>query len=121
MPIEQIRAFVGVAVAAEHQVHPMALQNRVGILAHLLEFGLRVRIMRALAVGRMVPVGNEPLLGVGTQVGLQPRQHRPTGRAVTIRRIQADKVDVGIVEGIVRFSARGHAAGLPLLGKVKMS
>src|SRR5207249_5457649 len=74
MPIEQIRAFVGVAVAAEHQVHPMALQNRVGILAHLFEFGLRVRIVRALAVGRMVPVGNEPLLSVGRQIGLQPRQ-----------------------------------------------
>src|SRR5437763_5199420 len=117
MPIKQIRAFVGVAVAAEHQVHPMTLQNRVGILAHLLEFGLRVGIVRALAVGGMVPVGNEPLLGVGIQIGLQPRQHRPTGRAVTVGGIQADKVDVGIVEGVVGFSARGHAAGLPALGQ----
>src|SRR5207247_3521009 len=32
-------------------------------------------------------------------------------------RIQADKVDVGIVEGIVGFGAGSHAAGLPTLGQ----
>src|SRR5207249_120054 len=31
--------------------------------------------------------------------------------------IQADKVNVGIVEGVVRFSAGGHAAGLSTLGQ----
>src|SRR6266446_3737018 len=75
--------------------------------------------MRALAVGGMVPVGNEPLLSVGTQVGLQPRQHRPTGRAIDVSRIQADKVDVGIVEGIVGFGAGGYPAGLPTLRQGK--
>ena len=70
MPIEQIRPFVGVAVAAEHHVHPIALQNRQRVLTHLDEFGFFVRIVRALAVGRMVPEGNAPVLLGSRQVRL---------------------------------------------------
>ena len=57
-------------MAAEHQVHPIALQNRQRVLTHLDEFGFFVRIVRALTVGRMVPEGNAPVLLGSRQVRL---------------------------------------------------
>ena len=54
--------------------------------------------MRAFAVGRLVPEGNEPIARVGRQVLLQPREHRTARRAAGHFGIQAYKVNIAIVE-----------------------
>src|SRR5438094_10603464 len=53
--VDQIGAFIGMAMAAQHQVHSASLQDRQKIFPHFDELDLGVRIMRALAVWRMMP------------------------------------------------------------------
>ena len=116
MPAEQIRALVAVAVAAEHQVDPVGLQDRQGLLAHLHQLPVQpvavVGVVAAFGVGRVVPEGDQPGLVGGGQVRLQPRPHRRAPRARRDHGVQGHEVDVAVVERIVELGARGQATGL---------
>ena len=63
-------------MAGQHQVHAAGLEDRQRVLAHLDQLDLGVRVVRALAVGRVVPEGDDPVLGGRREVVAQPGQHR---------------------------------------------
>ena len=67
----------------------------------------------------MVPEGDDPVLGGGAEVRLQPVQHRASRRAAGGHRIERDEMDAAVVEGIVFFGAGGHAAGRAVGGMVE--
>ena len=119
VPVEQAGAFIDVAVTAEHEVHPVAFQDRHRVLAHLDEIGAEVGVVRAEGVGRLVPEGDDPILLRGHQVLLQPGEHGRAGRAIRGRRIQADEMDVRVVEGVVTLVAGGDAARLAVAREVE--
>ena len=99
-------------MAGEHGVHPVRLQDGHDVLAHLLELDLEIRVVGALAVGRVVPDGEDPVLQRVLQVLLQPGQHGAPRRAIGLVGVEHHHVHVGPVEGVVRLRARGHAARL---------
>ena len=68
-----------------------------------------------------MPEGDHPRLRVGGEIALEPREHRAGRRAVRLERVEADEMDVGVVERVVRLGPRGDAARLALFGSVKMS
>ena len=110
--VEEERPLVRVAVPAQHQVHPAVFQDRVDVLAHLDEVRFGVRVVRALGVGGVVPVSDRPVGRVGGEIVLQPGGHGPGGRTAGGERVQADEVDVAVVEGVVGLRAGGDAACL---------
>ena len=112
MAVEQVAALVGVAVAGEHQVDAQALEDRQRVLAHVGHPTVGVGVVRPLAVGRMVPVGDHPVAAVGGEVGGQPGEHGAGGRAVALEGVEADEVEVAVVERVVGLGPRRHAARL---------
>ena len=62
MTVNQIRPFVAVAVATQHQVDPVVFENRERVLAHFDQRHLDVGVVHSLGVGRVVPVGDDPVL-----------------------------------------------------------
>ena len=113
--IDEERSFVGMAVARQHQIHAIALQDGHGVLPHLDQLDLAVRLVRAVAVRRVMPVGDDPVLIGDRQVVLQPVQHDPAlvrGRAIRAVRVQNDEMDVGVIERVVGLGSGGQPARL---------
>ena len=105
MAIDEEGALVGMAMAGQNEIDTTLLENGQGVLPHLDELRLGVRVVRALAVRRMVPESNDPVLLRGGEVCLEPRHHRATRRAIGVERVQDDEVDVSVVEGVVGLGA----------------
>ena len=112
MAIEQIGTLIRVAVPAEDQVHAVGLEDRQEVLAHFDQLKFGVGIMRSLRVRRMVPVGDDPLLGSGLQVQLQPHRHVAGWGTVGGHRIEAYEVDVGVIERVIVLRLRRLSARL---------
>ena len=112
MAIDQEGALVGMAVAGQNEIDAAGLENGQGVLPHLDELHLGVRVVRAFAVGRMVPIGDDPVLPRGGEICPEPGHHRTVGRAIGLEGIQDDEVDVAVVEGVEGLGAGGNAAGL---------
>ena len=112
VPVEEEGAFVCVAVAAEHEIDPARFQDRQDVRADLDELRLRVGIMRALRVRRVMPEGDDPVLRRGLKIGLEPCEHCAPRRAARRHRIQADEVNPAVIERVVFLRARGDAARL---------
>src|SRR5438876_3568195 len=53
--IDEEGALVGMAMAGQNEIDTTLLENGQGVLPHLDELRLGVRVVRALAVRRMVP------------------------------------------------------------------
>ena len=115
MPVDQERAFVRVAVAAQNQVDAEVLENGQCVLPHLHQLDLRVRVVRAFRVRRMMPVRDDPRLRIGREIALKPGEHRARWRSVGLERFELDEMDVGIVERIVGFGAGRNTSRFTLL------
>src|ERR1051326_9105221 len=63
--VQQIRALVVVAMAREHKIHSMRLQNRHDVLPHFDQLNFIIRIMRTFGVWWVMPEGDKPLIGIG--------------------------------------------------------
>src|SRR5207237_9939359 len=63
--IKKKRPFVIMAVPGEDQIDSVALQNRKRVLPHFDQSAVGVGIMASLAIGRMVPKGDDPILEGG--------------------------------------------------------
>ena len=111
MPVEEEGALVHVRVAAEDEVHTRRLEDRIHVLAHLDELDLRVRVVRAFRVRRVVPVRDDPSLRRGREVGGEPREHGTAREPAHVVRVEAHEVDVSGVEGVVRLGPRRDPAG----------
>ena len=116
--VKQIGAFVGVAVAVEDEIDAPRLEHRHDFAPHVAHgpFAVLVlvRVVRAFGVGRMMTVGDAPVLAVGSEIGLEPPEHQAVGRAIAVGRVEADEMDVGVIERIVGLRPGHHAASLPL-------
>ena len=110
LPVQEDRALIAVAVAAEDHVHPAVLEDGVEPLPHPLQGSLGIRVVRPFAVRRVMPVGHDPVLGRRRQVVPQPVGHRPARGEVGPLRIQADEVDVAVVVGVVGLRPGRQAA-----------
>ena len=69
--------------------------------------------MRAFSVGRVMPKGDQPLVGVRGKVFLQPPSHRPIAAAILRHGIQTHEMNISVIEGVVILRARRQSAGLP--------
>src|SRR5436190_1446098 len=67
--------------------------------------------MRTFGIRGMMPESDEPLIGIGVEVRLQPIRHRAVRRPALGHRVKANKVEVGVVERIVLLCAGGDTAG----------
>ena len=76
MAVEEERPLVRVAVARKNDIDAVVLQDRIDVLAHLGELGIGVGVVRALAVRRVVPERDDPLLGGRREVVSEPGRHR---------------------------------------------
>ena len=76
VPVEEIRALVRVAVAAEHEVHSAGFENRLEDSPHFDVLGLRIRIMRTLRVRRMMIECDDPFLRSCGEIVGEPLLHR---------------------------------------------
>ena len=63
MPIQKERPLMDVAVAVEHEIDTVVFQDRDEVRPNLNQVALDVRIVRAVSVGRMMEVNNEPVGG----------------------------------------------------------
>ena len=99
-------------MTAQHQIDAVFLEDRQGVLAHLDQPALDVGIVRTLGVGRMVPIGDDPVLIGRHQVVFEPRKHGAARRVARPERVEHDEVDVGVVERIVGLGARRQTARL---------
>ena len=61
-----------------------------------------------------MPVRDDPLGVGGQQVVDEPREHRPVGRSIALVRVEADEVDVAVVERVVRLGVGRNAAAFAL-------
>lgn len=75
MAIDELAALVTVAVPAQHQINSAGFEDGHNVLAHLNQFGFRVRIVRAFGVRRMMPERDEPAVGRHGEIGAQPDRH----------------------------------------------
>src|SRR5438477_9438526 len=98
MSVEQESSLVIVAVSAEDHVNAISFQDGHGILAHLDQGPFGVRVVRAFAIGRLMPEGDGPLTCAGRQILGQPTEHWASVAARRSFRIQANKMDVPEVE-----------------------
>ena len=116
MAVEEKRALIIVAVPAQNQVHAVALQDRHNVLAHLNEVAevieQVVAVMRPFGVRRAVPEGDGPIVRVRRQIFLQPFQHGTSRLTARQLRVQADEVNVAIVERIIVLRSGRDAAAL---------
>ena len=119
VPVEQVGAFVAVAVAGQNEIHSARLQDGQDVLPHFDQFSFRVGIMRALGVRWVVPESDDPVLYSRSQIGLQPGQHRtarlPRGR----HGIEGDEMNAAVIEGIIFLRAGRSAAGLSVGGEIE--
>ena len=99
-------------VAAQHEVHAACFENRQRILPHLDQLRLRVRIVRAFRVRRVMPEGDNPVLRRRSEIGLEPSEHRASRSADRCHRIKADEMNAPVVKRVIFLRARGHAARL---------
>ena len=63
--------------------------------------------------------GDDPVAGGRCEVGAEPLGHGTVGVARAIVGIEADEVDVGVIEGIISLSPGGDAAGLTHRGQAE--
>src|SRR5688572_20853547 len=62
MPIDQHRPLVTMTVAGQDKIDTTRLENRHDVLTHLAQFTFGIRVMRTLAVRRMMPERDDPCL-----------------------------------------------------------
>ena len=115
--VQQVRAFVSVAVATQHEVHTVRFEQRQKVLPHLDQCGFRIGVVAPLGVGRVMPEGDQPILRRVVEVGTQPVGHRPGCGAARSHRVQADEVNVAVVERVVILRARSDSAHFSVLGQ----
>ena len=73
--------------------------------------------MAAHGVRWAMPEGDEPVCRVSFQICTQPCEHRPIRTSIGRFRIQANEMDVRVVEGVILFRARWNSPGLTHRGK----
>ncbi len=110
MAVDQDATLVRVAVAGEYEVDAVRLEDGQRVLAHVDQAALNVRIVRAFGVRRVMEEGDDPVGRRRREIVFEPGRHRFVDRAVDVVGIEADEVDVGVVERVIRFRARGDAA-----------
>ena len=91
------------------EIDAVIFEVRNHVLPHLVPIDLGVGIVAALAVGWMVPVGDDPVLRRVGKVGLEPGQHCAAGGPGDVGGVQDDEVDIGVVERVVGFRTRSEA------------
>ena len=103
-------ALVVVAVAHEAQVHAALFQDGHEAFPHLDHLGDGVRVQAAVAVGRMMPERDRPLLRRRGQILAQPCRHRAVRRAQARHRVETHEMHVGKIERVILLGAGGDAA-----------
>ena len=73
--------------------------------------------MVALAVGGVMPIGDQPAIHGRSEVRLEPDSHRPVGGAARTHRIQAYKMRHAQIVRVVELGAAGDAAGRAIGGQ----
>ena len=96
---------MNVTVAVQHEINAMGFQDRDEVLPNLDQVAFVVRIVRAVRVGRMMKVNNNPLGGRGLKVIDHPLEHGGVGRVSTGFGVETDQVNVRVVEGIILLGA----------------
>ena len=107
------------AVTAQHEVHIVGLEDRIEVLAHADEVRLVVRVVAALGVRRVMEIHDGPGLGVGREIVFQPFCHHAVRIVRTGHRVQADQMDVAVVERVILGTARRDAARLAVARRVE--
>ena len=110
--VEQVRAFIDVAVTHEHHVHAVGFQDGDEVLAQLHQVTFGVGVVGALGVERVMEEDDDPFLHRFREIVLQPARHRARSRAPAGHGVEADEVDVAMIERVIFFTAGRHAAGL---------
>ena len=98
MTAQEVRALVGMAVAAKDEINAVRFEDGDNELAHLGEILFVIGVMRTPGVRRMVPECDCPFVGGGGEVLFKPRAHGAVGRAVRTHGIERHKMDVSIIE-----------------------
>ena len=86
------------------------------MFSHFDELHFGITVVAAFGVGRVVPESEDPLRFRFSEVLDEPLGHLAVGGAIEIVGVQADDVDVTVVEGIEGLRFRRHAAGLAFSG-----
>ena len=79
MTIKKVGALITMTVSTEENVEAVLLQQRDEVSAEGDLRRVDVRVVRAPTVGRMMAIGDEPLIGVGFEVTDEPAIHRAIG------------------------------------------
>src|SRR6185369_13365773 len=101
MTIQEVRPLPRVAMSTQHEVNAMRFKNRQDILPDLNEFAFVIGVMITARVGRMMEKHDQSFLGSRFEVVHEPLHHGSVRRAAAAHRIEADKVDIGVIEGVV--------------------
>ena len=117
--IDQVRALVVVAMAGEGEVCAVAVEQLHGVLAHLDHFRLGIRVVDTLAVRRMVPVGDDPVLRRRSQILREPGHHRAACGSITADRVEDDEVNISVVERVIGLGTRRLPSRLGRRGQGK--
>ena len=117
-PVDRVSALEGVAMPVHDNVRAVGFEDGVEVFARGLAHGVGVRVVEVLAVRRLVPVGDDPRLGVAGQIVGEPLElgGGGSGAAAVVVGVQADEMDVGVVERVVVLAAGGRAAAFALRG-----
>src|SRR5262249_49348211 len=123
--VEEAAAFVIVAVAAEHEIDAVALQDTDEILTDMHQLGLLVAVVGTHRKRRMVPVGDDPSptpAAISFEVLFYPLHLWAEGIIETIflllLAVGVQREEMGIAE-VIRIKGLGirwNATGLAVLG-----
>mmetsp|Transcript_13336 Transcript_13336/g.38671 ORF Transcript_13336/g.38671 Transcript_13336/m.38671 type:complete len:237 (-) Transcript_13336:872-1582(-) len=107
--IQQVAALVRVRVASKHKVDAILLKHRNQVLSQLVALVLCVGVVAALAVRRLVVIGNNPRVVSPLrlrQVLLKPLVKRRVVMQAEMVGVHRHKVNWPIVEGVVGLVMR---------------
>ncbi len=114
--VDEVRALVIVGMTAEDKINAAGFENGEKIGPHVVHaaarVGVFVGVVGAFGVGGMMEEDDDPVAGGGCEIGAEPLRHGAVRVARAVVGIQADEVDVGVIEGIISLGARRNTAGL---------
>ena len=96
--VQEIRAFPGMGMAVEHDIHAVGFEDGQNVCANVDQFLFAIGVVVAFGVWRVMEENDQPFRTGLREVGLQPFGHRTRGSAAAGHRIEGDEMDIGVIE-----------------------